>query len=441
MSDFLQKYFLSKIDGLKTINDINITSNKNFFTVINTNNGIQFLFDVIKNIISVDVFKSEIATFIKNNLIPYNKKLLNQLKNTFISHFDCNYNFVINNILIEQGVDVPISLIDVFDNLKINENDDNFKNYYINNNDLNYILHKIIKNNEINTNWNNIFIISYKNSSVFNGILYSDVINIKIHENYNNKTIIQLITDIFNNINLFNFRIINTLNFDNLFGNFFNKKDIKNKEYYKIFINKILEKNNSTDNNYYDFNQIEINNLFNNQKKFLNNNYIYKSCKNKRGIIDINIINNINEFNENDINFIENINNGLNLAFSETIENLTNKEKRNGINEIYENYFKNIINSLSQIIASPKILILLHFFNKIYNQLYNYNEQTDIFSKNNKFFEKIILSYISEFIIDYLKKLLIQNLQSIINSNKNKKNIEQLRYYQLQTSSLLGLNI
>ena len=331
-----------------------------------------------------------------SNIENNNNNLINNNNNNFMNGNDENLYYQFLFRVCECILYYGIRIFDYRYNINNNNNDNKIKFKPVS------IMEKImneigVDNNNINKNAiydNNNFINKYKkmyfnnNNNIFENFNYNNNINDIIKFNDNNfyskllrQNRINNINNIYNEINLFNYKIENLLlnilfNYSNILKQFFLRKKYSLKEY----LITIIQNNNFNNNNY-------NNNNFNDFNVFINNiNLIFK--------------------------FLENF---LKKFYSEEFKILNKK------NIIFHNNIKTSINSL--------------FFNLIQNE----NDFYEIFEIiNYTYLNVILIAYYLNDIFIYFKnnnfyEYLLKNLEKIkndfqLNQNKFKMNSDD-NYY------------
>lgn len=439
MSSTSKDFLIGKLDALKAVKDLPSLLPIRATGLFQTNNPVSFILEIAKSLISWEAFRREISTFIVSNVIPLNSKIKLKLKRAFKEYFSCEYDDVLTEELFLNGVNIPYEFLDIFSLLKTNPSGEQAPLVYLNkSDDLNYIINRVLTNKQEHI-WKDILLINYKLTEVVEGVQYNDIINIKPHENFQGKKSTEFIFTLIDSLDYFNVNTFNATVIDNLFGNIFKKKSIENKLLFNRLIDKLLEEHNEIDNSYYDFSQEEIHNMNNDLNYKTNNNYIYESCQGKYAEIDINDIISFGE-SENGVYNENIINSKFNLLFAQPSEGLQNEEIRIGLLELFVNYVRNIIYALSQIILSPKTMLIFFLYSKLFGQKVNSKSLKGFFLKNIRFFTLIIKETIMPLIIDFVINMILKELKNILIENAAKKQQEKIKYYQIQIKTLLGLN-
>jgi hypothetical protein len=357
-----QEDIINQIKLFTSLNNTSLnTSNTNSLN-ISTKDPISFLFNISKIFLGT------------NNLENLLKNLLNEvLTDNFINELNENifeeFKLLINNTtnlneLNNSGINIPIKSINIFNQLKTNNEKSFFENILYTN--------VLLKPNQPYTN-NNI-ILTYINtenilnvkSSITNNITLLDSLKNLVQKLINKNQIID---------NIINLIFNKTTNEDTLKAiNIINDYKNLNTKNFTLNVDEFLK-------------QQEINNI---------NGFIY----------------NVNCFTENiniDENMINELKNNFNIQTLENNFNLNNNFKE----DLYKNIINNIFNSfLLSLVKSTEFMFLINLSNKLNNKDFNFSDSLENFFTNfSKIIEKIfdmIYQKIYCFLFDYIKKELIK---------------------------------
>jgi hypothetical protein len=440
------------IKELTTLRSINASSfpklNVNGFGD-NSNNPIQFLLTILKIVVGWETIKTELSTFLVYNLNDIEKEAKRFLVNLLKKHFICNDDFLVPDYMIDDGFNLQIKNIDLFQILKVDPVSDIGKLIYLNSAELNAFLYQIIKGTAQDGNWKSIVSITYLSSGNVYGQLKNDVFNVKINESYRNISLNKFLSDYLNSIELFNVSNIINKTFDILFGTISSKmgksqQQLKDEEELYQFITKIIELPEEFDNSYYDFNTVELNtiNAILNQKT--NGGRLIKNCGGDISTVNINELFDLNELIANNsatlIDLKRIIDSKFEVIENEITTNVKDGDKQQGLLEFYFEFFNAIIKAIISLIFSPKIMLFFLIYFRFGNLQTLYKSPLDFVKLNVTFVTDLIRNNVMPIIISFLVRIIIKAIKEIIGKDKINRQKEMNKYKLLAYSSLLGLN-
>lgn len=434
----------SSNDFLTEIRNINILNrsfiNKKAPVVPKLNDPTDLISEVYRVLGKYSELKTIIAKILFSELVIIEKKIKQNLLNNLNSFVNCSYNAIIPESLISDGIKIELKNLDYKKLLKNNPSSDIGKlTYYdinagLNSEDMNTFLWNVINTNPTSQNWKNIVSISFTPVDIVNN--KTNIFNIKINSKYSGKHLKEFNTDFINNLDIFDEKTLLTNLFDSSFG-------IINKN--KKSTNEIMVEN-ETDN--------MVETIINSDDDFEDNDgdlYGFSSDKYNEQIKQT-IQQKFNLLNLNGDK------QAINTSFEDTSAYLIKTENSNSVKEkislfnnyvdniqpanfenedtnkstkVKENIIKSILKKLllviSNIMVSPKILIILYLNNYMTNGEDEFNKNANIkdLIKSLKTTIYSTIKGISNIIIDYFTKNLTKLIMDTVVTPTIKRKVKE----------------
>lgn len=453
------------IAAMRTLNDgfPKLKLNSSFSSINNKGSSLDFLTDLLKSLVGYERLRDIVTNILVYNLDTIEKDIKLALKQELKSIVSCGVDPSIPSFLKygNSGIVTEVKKVDFFDMLLTDPTTigggliyDDISNQ-LNSIDFNTFLYNTIQNDTITQNWgsststNNILNITF--NSLGSGTIPNNTLKITASNYYstisNNKTLTDLNNDYIDSIKLFGTeKVINNI-IDSLFGSVsikINKttKQLENEEKIASITNCIInsDENDDINDNYFTFSNDEIRNqqeIANNRKKGIRK---LKTC----GEMEINI----------PTGFLIELQSGLtattNVSETKTIVDKTINEmaifssnntsvqqdkyaiQLNFIQEI----LNKLINSIINIIISPKIVtIFLINYKILYGPTATYDDAVS-FLKNNKTLIRDIMNRVRDNIIQTLLMNALKEIGELVRQTYSETQKEKGK---IKLSRLLSL--
>jgi hypothetical protein len=449
MPNQLKQSLLSRIAALKALNTgfPTLSTNNSLPSLNSSNNALDFLLDLIKTLVGFDELKNEFIRFLTYQVQPIESTLKELLKNLLKETFSCNIDAIIPEYLINNGFNISVKQIDLFNLFKINPSSEfGSLSYGSTQQDLNNFLYQVIANSG-STNWKGILTVEYLESGTVEGELRNDVLNIKINSNYSGKSINDFINDFLDSIVILQLPLFINRIFDILYGIFSFSKDNRSLELENeviTLVEKIIELPEiDIDNSYYEFNTKDkqrIEELTNNRR---NGIFKFKTCNNIESSLDLNDLLNLTNDLNNTSTLIEQktvIENRFATITEAATQNVDNNNKNLAGLDLYGNFFKSVAVAILTLLISPKVILLFSIYFKVVNTTIGFKNARDFINDNRTFFIKIIRDVVLPIVIEFLLTKVLKIIKDLIVQDNVNRITEQANNYKIQLFSLLGVS-
>lgn len=426
-----KQILLGKIEGLKISNEaFSNVSFFNSFPSINTANSLTFLTDFFKLFFGGERIKNDLIRFLATELKSLAETLLRYYKKNIVEYYYCNIDTLIPDDFFQE-ISFKIKEIDFFGILKIDPNSALGAHYYQDYPDnLDKLLYTAVQNQGTEYNWLSILIIRYDNQRFY----------IKLDPSLQGKTIYEFVNKYLNNIKLFDdINIISDI-IDAIFGTIssltnISKQNLYNKIQFEILFDRIME-SLDVDDSFYNFDIEEIEII---AKKRIEGYYEFVDCETNFVKYDYDLlqdfvkdIQNVSSYNEQ----VYNIN--FDYLVNQTSKTVSPSDKKSYSNNIFLDFFRYLGKSIIISLFSPKKVLFIRLFAKMAAKIDLDPSFLGFFKQHKNFIVDIIKKHIMQAILKYLLTILMQELSKMIADNNIKKQQEQLKYYLLQITSLVG---
>ncbi len=425
------KTLLGKIEGLKISNEaFSGGSFFNSFPSLSTGNSLNFLTDFFKMLLGGERMKSDLIRFLSTELKSLAEELLKFYKKNIVEYYYCNIDATIPNSFFEE-FSFKVKEIDFFGILKIHPDSDLGLHYYQNYpNNLDVLLHTCTINPDVEYNWINILILRYSNQRIY----------VKLDPALQGKTIYEFANLYFSNIKLFDDITIISDIIDGLFGTLtsrldFSNKNIVNKIELEILLERTFE-NVEVNDSFFSFDTEIVNDRV---EKKQQGYYKFVDCETSYVKYDFNLLQdfikdlkNVSQYNEQ----IYNVN--FDYLINQTNETIHPSDKKTYQGNIFIEFFRYITKSIVLSLFSPKKVLFIRLFAKMAAKIDLDPTFSAFFKENKNLIFDIVKKHIMQAVLKYLMAIILQELSKLIVQNNIKKQQEQLKYYILQITSLIG---
>jgi len=418
-------------------------------SINNTENAFDFSVDLIKSITDFEQIKAETINFLTYQINPLEATLKILLKNLLKKYFSCSIDSIIPENLITDGINIAISQIDFFDMFKTDPTTSVGKMIYgSDTQDLNTFIYNVIQDQGTSSNWKNIFDLQFVQTAIVEGEQKNNVLNLKIDSSYSGKKVNTWVNEFIDSIAILSLPLLINRIFDNLFGIIslrLGKSFEKLKEEAEIdtLIEKIIDlPDRVIDNSYYDFTSDELEAINHVTKNKVKGIKLLTSCNFVESTVDFQTVANLdtdlnNAATLNDIKTI--LDNTFTVLENQVTENANTIDKPLGVLEFYSEFFRGIIKGIINILLSPKIIFLFVTYFKIVNLTVGFRDLNDFITEHREFFIEIVRNIVLPIIIDFLTDLVLKLIKKLIIDDNINKQRENIKNYQLQLFSLLGI--
>ena len=443
---------VNEIAALKTLNDSFPKLNRgvSFPSINNVNNSIDFLLDLIKNLIGFDQIKEEVIRFITYNVQPLEATLKQFLKELIKSRFSCSVDATIPESLIDghgNGFNIAVSQIDFFDLFKVDPNSVAGDLLYGNiDKDLNTFIYDTIQGN-VGT-WKGLVKLEFLTQGVVDGTMRNNVINVKIDSSWKDRTVNDFINQFIESIVLLTIPFFINKVFDNLWGTISlainrSSKSIERETELETLVNKIINLPDvEIDNSYFDFNKDDVNYFNRRVNERSKGRILLKDCGftpstlNQSDILDLNDQLNSASTLVEIRNIIER---NFDVITNQAVEGLDEPDKPTGILNIFLEIFNGIVRGLVNILFSPKIIFLLLTYFKVVNISNSFKTFRDFLNENQQFIIDLVRNVVLPEIVNFLLDLVIKYVIQLIIEDQTGRALEMVKNQRIQILSLLGI--
>lgn len=453
MSNFdLKSKLINEIAAIKSLNDSFPTLNKGVSlpSLNNLNNPLDFLLDLLKNLIGFEQLKDEVIRFITYNIQPLEATLKKFLKELIKSKFFCSIDAKIPDSLIDtygNGFNIAVSQIDFFDLFKIDPNSVQGDLLYGNiEKDLNRFIYDVIQGN-IGT-WKGLVKLEFRQSGVVDGTMRYNVINVKIDASWKDKTINDFLNKFIESIVLLTIPFFINKVFDNLWGTISllagrSSKSIERETNLETLVNKIIDLPDiEIDDSYFEFDKDDIDYFNRRVEERSSGRLLLKACEFIASSLNDNDITELNDQINNASTLVEirdTISRSFDILTSQAVDGLSEEDKPTGILNIFLEIFKGIIRGLINILFSPKIIFLLLTYFKFVNLTNSFKNFNEFFEENRQFVIDLIRNVVLPQIIDFLLNIVIKYLIQLVIEDQTGRFLEMIKNQKLQILSLIGI--
>jgi hypothetical protein len=423
---------LGKIEGLKISNEaFSNVSFFNSFPSLNSANSLTFLTDFFKLFFGGERIKNDLVRFLATELKSLGEDLLRYYKKHIVEYYYCNIDTVIPDEFFQE-ISFKIKEIDFFGILKINPDSELGAHYYQDYPDnLDKLLYIAVQNEGTEYNWLSIIIVRYENQRIY----------VKLDPSLQGKTVYEFVTKYLSNIKLFDdINIISDI-IDAIFGTLssivnISKQNLYNKIQFEILFDRVME-SLDVDDSFYSFDTEALEEI---AKKRIEGYYEFVDCEVNYVKYDYNLlqdfikdIKEISHYNEE----VYNVN--FDYLVNQTSKTVSPSDKQSYSNNIFLDFFRYLGKSIVMSLFSPKKVLFVRMFAKMAAKIDLDPTFAGFFKEHKNFILDIIKKHVMQAILKYLLTILIQELSKMIIENNIKKQQEQLKYYLLQITSLVGL--
>lgn len=447
----LKRTLINEIEALKILNNgfPTLSLGNSIPSISNRENAFDFLVDLIKSITGFEQVKAETINFLTYQINPLEASLKILLKNLLKKYFSCSIDAIIPENLINDGINIAISQIDFFDLFKTDPTSPVGKLLYgSTQQDLNTFIFDAIQDQGDISNWKDIFNLQFVQTAIVAGEQKNNVLNLKIDSSYSGERVNTWVNDFIDSIGILSLPLLINRIFDNLFGiislrvgKSFEK--LKEEAEIDVLLEKIIDlPDRIVDDSYYEFTRGEnefINELTKNKNKGVR---ILTTCNFEESTVDFQTVANLDEEinNASTLNEIKTLlDNKFTILENQATENVNPIDRPLGILEFYSTFFRGIIKGIVNILLSPKIIFLFVTYFRIVNLTVGFRNLQDFIAEHREFFIEIVRNIVLPIIINFLTDLVLKLVKKLIIDDNINKQRENLRNYQLQLFSLLGI--
>lgn len=426
------KQLLGKIEGLKISNEaFSNVSFFNSFPSLSSANSLNFLTDFFKLLFGGERLKSDLIRFLATELKSLAEELLKFYKKNIVEYYYCNIDSVIPDDFFAE-FSFKVKEIDFFGMLKIHPDSDLGLHYYQDYpNNLDILLYTAVQNPDVEYNWLNILVIRYSTQRIY----------VKLDPSLKNKTVYEFVNLYLSNIKLFDDITIISDIIDGIFGTLTSRlnissKNLANRIEFEILLDRVFE-NVEVDDSFFTFDTEEVNTKIETRKTGY---YTFKDCETSYVKYDFNLLQdfandlkNVSQYNE----IIYNTN--FDYLVNQTSKTVQPSDKKTYQGNIFLEFFRYITKSITLSLFSPKKVLFIRLFAKMAGKIDLDPTFKGFFKQNKNFIIDIVKKHIMQAVLKYLLSIILQELSKLLIQNNIKKQQEQLKYYILQITSLVGL--
>lgn len=447
----LKQTLISEIEALKILNNgfPTLILGNSMPSINNDENILDFLIDLLKSIAGFEQIKAETINFLTYQINPFEATLKILLKNLLKKYFSCSIDAIIPETLITDGINISIGQIDFFDMFKTAPDSSVGKMIYgSDQQDLNTFIYNTIQDDGELNNWKNIFNLKFLTSGIVAGEQKNNILNLTIDSSYSGKTVNTWVNNFIDSVAILTLPLLINRIFDNIFGiislrigKSFEK--LEEEEELNLLIEKIIDlPDRIIDNSYFNFtpDELDIINQFTKQK--FQGIKILTTCNFVESTVDFQTLSNLDTDLTNSSTLIEIktlLDNTFSILENQATENVNENDKKLSVLDFYSAFFRGIIKGIINILLSPKILFLFVSYFRIVNLTVGFRDLKDFIIEHREFFIEIVRNVVLPLIIDFLTNLILKLIKKLIIEDNLNKQKENLKNYQLQLYSLLGI--
>jgi hypothetical protein len=427
------------------------------FPSININsNSLNFLTDLLKSLTGLDSLKDIFIDIMGSKLPDIENEVKTNLKRELNSIISCKINPKIpDNILYNSdGINLAIGKIDFNDMFLTSPNSKSGKLLYrdigsgLNSEDFDTFLYNTIQSDNeeswgSRTTSNDILTFKFNEVGDVNNSL-----NIRVSEHYSNgsKTLKDLNNDYVDSLNLFNSKeLLNKLVDDN-YGTI-SKATSKNKEQIinELKIDKIIDNiinqddDVEIDNSFFEFDDDDLTNFNINATEKEIGIKVIDTTEKYPTDININKLLEVNEWidDTDEVNLKNRMTDTINALSMDVLKNVPDVDKYSVKIDFIHNMTKKLINVISKVIISPKLITILAINHRVVHQE-DFNGSID-FIKQNKYLMKSIFNNVRDIIINLLLSKVMKEIETLVINGIIKTNKEKIKNKSAVISGLVGL--
>ena len=447
-----KRTLLNNIAALKSLNtgfpELNLSSS--FPSLNNNSNAVDFLLDLIKNLIGFDQLKEELIRFlsIQTNSIEATIKLI--LKNILKKYFSCSIDALIPDFMLDglgDGFNICVKQIDFFNLLKVDPETIGGKLIYGEiQKDLNSFLYEVLQGNS--GTWKSLIKVEYLLQGVVEGQMKNNVFNVKIDSSWTGKTVNDFINNFIDSVVLFTLPSLINKIFDIIFGSISallgkGRNVIEGEVELEILVNKIVDLPDTTINDsYFEFTPDEIDYFNERVNERINGRRILKDCNFVSSSINIDDLIDTNNqlLSTSTLIEIEQIlSNQFSILSNQATDDLDETSREFGQLNFFEQLFKGIVQGLTNVVFAPKTMMIFVTYFKIVNNSVGFVDFNDFLQQNRQIVIDIVREAILPLITDFLLKLVIKYITKLAIEDQSGRFLEMGKNYQLQLQSLVGV--
>ena len=447
-----KRTLLNNIAALKSLNtgfpELNLSSS--FPSLNNNSNAVDFLLDLIKNLIGFDQLKEELIRFlsIQTNSIEATIKLI--LKNILKKYFSCSIDALIPDFMLDglgDGFNICVKQIDFFNLLKVDPETIGGKLIYGEiQKDLNSFLYEVLQGNS--GTWKSLIKVEYLLQGVVEGQMKNNVFNVKIDSSWTGKTVNDFINNFIDSVVLFTLPSLINKIFDIIFGSISallgkGRNVIEGEVELEILVNKIVDLPDTTINDsYFEFTPDEIDCFNERVNERINGRRILKDCNFVSSSINIDDLIDTNNqlLSTSTLIEIEQIlSNQFSILSNQATDDLDETSREFGQLNFFEQLFKGIVQGLTNVVFAPKTMMIFVTYFKIVNNSVGFVDFNDFLQQNRQIVIDIVREAILPLITDFLLKLVIKYITKLAIEDQSGRFLEMGKNYQLQLQSLVGV--
>ena len=447
-----KRTLLNNIAALKSLNtgfpELNLSSS--FPSLNNNSNAVDFLLDLIKNLIGFDQLKEELIRFlsIQTNSIEATIKLI--LKNILKKYFSCSIDALIPDFMLDglgDGFNICVKQIDFFNLLKVDPETIGGKLIYGEiQKDLNSFLYEVLQGNS--GTWKSLIKVEYLLQGVVEGQMKNNVFNVKIDSSWTGKTVNDFINNFIDSVVLFTLPSLINKIFDIIFGSISallgkGRNVIEGEVELEILVNKIVDLPDTTINDsYFEFTPDEIDYFNERVNERINGRRILKDCNFVSSSINIDDLIDTNNqlLSTSTLIEIEQIlSNQFSILSNQATDDLDETSREFGQLNFFEQLFKGIVQGLTNVVFAPKTMMIFVTYFKVVNNSVGFVDFNDFLQQNRQIVIDIVREAILPLITDFLLKLVIKYITKLAIEDQAGRFLEMGKNYQLQLQSLVGV--
>lgn len=426
-------------------------------------NSLDFLVDLSKSLIGFDALKETLIDVLTHNLDEIELDIKQALKKALKQLVSCSINPSLPSSFVNDGITLELSNIDLLDMFKVDPTTEAGKLLYndistgTNSSDFNTFLYNVIQNGSTGfwgnqTTNNDIFEIKFTQVAL-TSLLPNNTLNIKPSLAYRNAKLTDINNDYIDSIQLFETNKLMNNIVESIFGTISfnvskNKRTIETEIKIQEIIDKIINTDEDViiDDSYFQFSNDEMSHIEHKAEMRRKGMIVVTTCGDAESTINFNTLSQVNSqldslYNEpNTPELIEIkttiVRNALDLLANESAENVANEDKLNIKLNFIEKMLKNIMNSIMNVVLSPKLIGILALNHSI---IYGtpFTSVEDFMSKN-KVLVNALLQSIRDYVISLLMARILKEIKILMADNIIKTQIERVSYKKAQLASLVG---
>lgn len=449
----LKKELLDQIAALRSLNSgfPTFQLNNSFPSLNNSANAIDFLLDLLKQLVGYEELKEQLIRYLTYQVQPIEGTLKKALKLLLRKYFSCSTDALIPDDYLEglgSGFNITLSQIDFFEILKVDPSSEIGSLIYgANSNDLNTFLYNVIQG--ITSNWNNLIVVEYSLQGIVDGIVKSNILNIKIDASWIGKTVNDFINEFIDKVIILTLpTFINKL-FDLIFGSLSaalgkSKSAFENEAQLEILINKIVNLPDITiDDSYFEFSKEEVADFNRRVNERSNGRKILTDCGNVNSSISLDDITNTYNLLGETSTLVELqtiLSQQFNILSADATSQLPFADQNYGKLSFFEELFKGIIQVLANLVFSPKVMFLFTIYFKVVTNTIGFFNFEEFLINNRKFVIEIIKDTILPLVVNFLFKLVLDRVRKLVLEEQVARRLEMINNQQRQILSLLGIS-